>query len=98
MKDCRDWSCGVCGSGWLEEVGSHKEAEGKSTLYCPDCKKRTDFEWRIREISDPEEELEYQSSVCPYCMRLTPNVEMTYACDNFSHPICSHCKEKVNEN
>ena len=42
-KLCRDWSCVNCGSGWLEEVGTHKEQEGKTKYYCPNCKENIDL-------------------------------------------------------
>jgi len=75
MKKCRDWSCSKCGSGWEEKVGTHKENEGTTVWYCFWCKEHTKFNWRIREVSDDEPELEPPSKFCPSCKQLIPAEE-----------------------
>ena len=96
-KLCRDWSCVNCGSGWLEEVGTHKEQEGKTKYYCPNCKEWYDFEWRVRETSDPDEVLEPASSYCNYCKQLMPASDMNPQYGNYTHPVCADCIEENKE-
>jgi hypothetical protein len=91
MKQCRDWSCTQCGSGWLEEVGDHKEPQGTTNYYCFNCKETVPFEWKIREVSDPDEILNEASVFCWYCKELVPADDIE-ECENFSHPVCRACR------
>ena len=94
MKLCRDWSCKKCGSGWLEEVGELSDKkEGITKYYCNDCKEVTEFEWKIRETSDPDEKLCLPAQWCFYCDQLMPVLDICQKYENYSHPVCNMCIE-----
>lgn len=92
----RSWFC-TCGWTFDEEVGQYKNeegTEGTSTYYCPNCKQRIEFEWRVIENTDPDDELEEASDICHYCSELKPTDIMHYDYKNYSHPVCDYCVEE----
>jgi len=96
MKDMkRSWFCKDCGWSFDEEVGlfRSKGDEGISTCYCPNCKARTQFDWKIIENTDPTEQLEVGSGYCNYCQEIKPAEIMNYNFENYLYPVCDYCYE-----
>jgi len=97
FKMKRSWFCKECGWGFDVKVGpNHQEGEtGVSSYYCPNCKENVQFEHRVIENTDPNDELYDEDIFCNYCKELKPGDIMHTDFENYSHPVCDYCLEKV---